>query len=651
MEYIIHYDLAAICICIIVGIMYFSKKHVPNKANRIFLTTGILILISSVTDAISGYTLVHVDTVPLWLNYVINSIYFIAFNSIYISYFNYLRVITDRKVGRISKFSKIAIVSTLVYLLLLCVFTPWTKLLFYFEEGQYVHGPLHVTLYVMAFLMLLGCLFLILRAENKINKTHLTISSLVAGGAIIAVLIQYIWNEVLIVNFAGALFLFMFYHTLQNPDDYVDRDLDVFNTRAFLEKVKALSAKKRAFSVLTYEMDGFHFVDQFMGVDVSDELLQIVVKDFAKGLKGDMYYLEGTRFAYIFDKNREDLSKHADWIKWRLISAYEVNGVKVSLSARMCSIDVPEVATTREELFNAMNSALQQAKDENTYDVIPATRELIEKYQRSVIITHILKAAVRNRDFEVFYQPIYSIEDRAFNVAEALVRLKDEKLGYIPPDEFIPLAEKSGLILEIGDIVFHKVCEFLKKPGIMELGIKYIEVNLSMVQCMQENLHNRLVSIMDSYEIPYHMIDFEVTETTSNSNNRVLLNNMSCLIDSGCTFAVDDYGTGFSNTDYLIEFPFELVKVDKSVVWSAMDNEKALTILQHTVAMIKNLGLRIVAEGVETLEQVQMLHDMGCDFLQGFYFSKPVPEEEYVDFMMNADKCIREKLTDRYAMI
>ena len=364
-----------------------------------------------------------------------------------------------------------------------------------------------------------------------------------------------------------------------------------------------------------------------------------------------MYYLEGTRFAYIFDKNREDLSKHADWIKWRLISAYEVNGVKVSLSARMCSIDVPEVATTREELFNAMNSALQQAKDENTYDVIPATRELIEKYQRSVIITHILKAAVRNRDFEVFYQPIYSIEDRAFNVAEALVRLKDEKLGYIPPDEFIPLAEKSGLILEIGDIVFHKVCEFLKKPGIMELGIKYIEVNLSMVQCMQENLHNRLVSIMDSYEIPYHMIDFEVTETTSNSNNRVLLNNMSCLIDSGCTFAVDDYGTGFSNTDYLIEFPFELVKVDKSVVWSAMDNEKALTILQHTVAMIKNLGLRIVAEGVETLEQVQMLHDMGCDFLQGFYFSKPVPEEEYIAFMTNADKCIREKLTDRYAMI
>lgn len=651
MEYIIHYDLAAICICIIVGIMYFSKKHVSNRSNRIFLTIGVLILISSIADAISGYTLLHVDTVPLWLNYVINSVYFFAFNSIYIAYFNYLRIITDKKPGKKSTIVKVGMGVALFYLAFLTVSTPWTRLLYYFENNQYIHGSLHPTLYILAFVMLLGCMLLILRAEGKINKLYLVMASIVAGLTILAILVQYIWNELLVANFAASLFLFLFYQTLQNPDDYLDRDLNIFNTRAFLERVKGLSGKKKGFSVLAFEMEGFHFVDQFMGVDVSEDLLEVVVKNCVADLKGDLYYLEGTRFAYIFDKNKEDLMEHADWIKWRFVSAFHINQVEVSLTARMCSVDFPEVAATKEELFNAIDSALEKAKDENLYDVVPATKELIEKHQRSVIITHILKNAVRNRSFEVYYQPIYSIKDRAFSVAEALVRLKDKDLGFIPPDEFIPLAEKSGLILEVGDIVFHKVCEFLKNTGVLNLGIRYIEVNLSMVQCMQENLHKRLISIMDSYGIPYHMIDFEVTETTSNSDNRVLMNNMACLIDSGCTFAVDDYGTGFSNTDYLIEFPFELVKLDKSVVWSAMDNDKAMKVLEHTAAMIKSLGLRIVAEGVETLEQVKMLHRMGCDFLQGFYFSKPIPEDRYVEFMRNSESYIKEKITDRYAMI
>ena len=338
-------------------------------------------------------------------------------------------------------------------------------------------------------------------------------------------------------------------------------------------------------------------------------------------------------------------------MKWRFVTAFRVNRVAVNLSLRLCTVDFPEVASTREEMLNAITSALDQAKEENSYDVIVATKEAIEKHQRSAIISHILKGAVRNKSFEVYFQPIYSIDDGAFSAAEALVRLRDPELGFIPPDEFIPIAEQSGLILEVGDIVFHKVCEFLQLSDVVELGIKYVEVNLSMVQCMQEDLHKHLKSIMDRYQIPYHMIDFEVTETFSTSDNKILMNNMSCLIDSGCTFAVDDYGTGFSNTDYLIEFPFDLVKLDKSVVWSATDNDKAMKVLEHTAAMIKSLGLKIVAEGVETFEQVLMLRSMGCDFLQGYYFSKPVPPEQYIEFMRNSDMCIKEKLTDRLAML
>lgn len=651
MNYIYHYDLAAILICIIVGGLFFSKKHFPSKSNRLFLTIGALIITASVSDVISVYSLNHVGDFPRWLNYLINQIYFFSFNCTYIVYFIYILLITERNKEPYGKVVKIINSVVLAYLFFVVATTPWLKLIFSFEGDQYLHGPLHFTLYVIAFVMLGGCIFTILTSKRKINNIHLITTCVIAVISIVAILIQLIWNELLLVNFVAALLFFMLFHSLQNPDEYLDKELDIFNMKAFLQKIVNLSGKKRGFTVLAFEIEGFQFVDQFMGVESGNDLLAVVVKDCLNGLKGDLYHLDGTRFAYIFDKNSKDIEEYADWLKWRFVTAFRVNRVAVNLSLRLCTVDFPEVASTREEMLNAITSALDQAKEENSYDVIVATKEAIEKHQRSAIISHILKGAVRNKSFEVYFQPIYSIDDGAFSAAEALVRLRDPELGFIPPDEFIPIAEQSGLILEVGDIVFHKVCEFLQLSDVVELGIKYVEVNLSMVQCMQEDLHKHLKSIMDRYQIPYHMIDFEVTETFSTSDNKILMNNMSCLIDSGCTFAVDDYGTGFSNTDYLIEFPFDLVKLDKSVVWSATDNDKAMKVLEHTAAMIKSLGLKIVAEGVETFEQVLMLRSMGCDFLQGYYFSKPVPPEQYIEFMRNSDMCIKEKLTDRLAML
>lgn len=651
MNYIYHYDLAAILICIIVWGLFFSKKHFPSKSNRLFLCIGALILIASLSDVLTVYTLAHVDTVPLWLNYLINEVFFFSFNCTYVVYIIYLLLITEQHKERFGRGMKVINSIVLIYITFTIITTPWLKLIFYFEDGQYMHGPLHSSLYAIAFVMLGGCIITIATSKRKINNMHMITVCVIALISILAIIVQFVWNELLLVNFVASLLFFMLFHSLQNPDEYLDKELDVFNMKAFLQKIVNLHDKKKKFTVLAFEMEGFHFVEQFMGVESGNELLEAVVKDCVNDLKGDLYHLDGTRFAYIFDRNSKDIEEHADWLKWRFVTAFHVNRVAVNLSLRICTVDFPEVAGTREEMLNAIDSTLEQAKEENSYDVIEATREAIDKHQRKAIISHILKSAVRNKSFEVYYQPIYSIDDKAFSVAEALVRLRDEELGFIPPDEFIPIAEQSGLILEVGDIVFHKVCDFLQSSEARDFGIRYVEVNLSMVQCMQEDLHKHLKAIMDRYQIPYHMIDFEVTETFTNSDNRILMNNMSNLIDSGCTFAVDDYGTGFSNTDYLIEFPFELVKLDKSVVWAATDNEKAMKVLEHTAAMIKSLGLKIVAEGVETFEQALMLRSIGCDFLQGYYFSKPVPPAEYVDFLRNADVCIKEKITDRLAML
>jgi len=217
-------------------------------------------------------------------------------------------------------------------------------------------------------------------------------------------------------------------------------------------------------------------------------------------------------------------------------------------------------------------------------------------------------------------------------------------MGFIPPGEFIPIAEESGLILEIGEIVFRKVCEFIASGALRAFNIRYIEVNLSMVQCMQENLHTRMIEIMDEHKIPYNMIDFEITETSMNTNNKLLHHNMKNLIECGCTFAADDFGTGLSNADYLIKFPFEVVKLDRMFVKAANEDDKAQKVLFHTASMIGSLELKIVAEGVETKEQAESLLDVGCEFLQGFYFSPPIPPEEYIAFLTKSSEFLKEKM-------
>ncbi|MDE7087325.1 MAG: EAL domain-containing protein, partial [Clostridia bacterium] len=171
---------------------------------------------------------------------------------------------------------------------------------------------------------------------------------------------------------------------------------------------------------------------------------------------------------------------------------------------------------------------------------------------------------------------------------------------------------------------------FIRERKLWEMGIENVHVNLSVVQCMQESLHEVLIQIMDEYALNYKMIHLEMTESAAVASEETLKSNMQKLIEKGISFALDDYGTGFSNTVTMMKYPFKLIKLDKSMVWSASDSEKAMSLLKHTINMIKDMNMEIVAEGVETAAQANMLAKMGCDYFQGYYYSRPVNSENFI---------------------
>lgn len=197
------------------------------------------------------------------------------------------------------------------------------------------------------------------------------------------------------------------------------------------------------------------------------------------------------------------------------------------------------------------------------------------------------------------------------------------------------MPKKAGIILELGERVIEKVCLLLKNSDAIKLGIHYIEINLSVIQCEKRDLAKRLISIVKKYDIAPGLINLEITETASISARTILLENMKTLINYGFTFSLDDFGKGESNLMYIVEMPVSIVKLDYDMLKAFFRSPKAKTVVQAVVNMAHNMNLKMVAEGIETEEEIQGMSKENIDYIQGYYYSCPVPQNDFLEFLRN----------------
>jgi EAL domain-containing protein (putative c-di-GMP-specific phosphodiesterase class I) len=227
------------------------------------------------------------------------------------------------------------------------------------------------------------------------------------------------------------------------------------------------------------------------------------------------------------------------------------------------------------------------------------------------------------------------VKEKCFVSAEALVRIKNEDGSLMPPGKFIPVAESNGSIKRLGEIVFEKTCRFIRENDLGQYGMHYIEVNLSVEQCESMDLAERYISIMDRYGIDPSWINLEITETGSIKTRKDLLRNMERLLEYGISFSLDDFGSGESNLNYIVDMPVQIIKFDSDMTQSYFENEKAMLIMHAAGNMVHDMGLKIVSEGVETQEQFRAVVEFGVDYVQGYYFSRPLPKDDFVEFLKN----------------
>lgn len=434
--------------------------------------------------------------------------------------------------------------------------------------------------------------------------------------------------------------LLYIYLNFENPKRYADDETDTLNRQAFHIMVPEMLARRRTFWLVNFTVDDNDQISRSMGYDA----MKVILRTAADRLRtvvprsGFFHSRSNTLSVFVSDRDQLDaLLKRAGTADFQV----PWNNGTFKPQYHITIMECPKYGGTSDEIYDTMGYVMEHHRHHEKGHVLWVDEETIRNRDYSKQVLAVLTKAVQEKAFDVVYQPIWSTQENRFASAEALVRLQDcGDLGFISPEIFIPMAEQHGMIGEIGSIVFEKVCSFASENRLWEKGVNYIEVNLSGMQSVDPALPAQLMSVMHKYGIQPKFINLEITETASIDGGEMLDVNMKRLRSLGCHFSMDDFGTGYSNLAKMAKVHFELVKLDKSLIWPAFGEkpEEPMVILNSCIAMILQLGAHIVAEGVETQEQADFLTEQGVNYLQGYYYSKPISGDTFLEKLSAAVK-------------
>lgn len=635
MGYIVYFNVAAICVMAVVLLSNGIRKRFWDIQSKLLLVMLLCNVGLSVVDILSVELLGAGFAGARVIFSILAYLYYVMHGSLMVLFCCYCRCIAGRMYASCG-WKRVILASPGVVMIVTMLSQLVWNTVFVVDEQcivQWRFGA--VVIYAGSVLYEVFGIWTLLRYKASANSEVRVSSGIFVGVSILSMIGQCFNPNLRIETFGTTLSILLFYLSMEKPEELIDADLGVLNQRAMLKLASGKFQTGERFSCVMLKVHNLKVMRQTIGTDTVLLLLKQIADYLEENFRNArVFHFSQSMFVLTLDKKAtdEEAERMIDLIRRRFDGTWLEGKLDTRLNIHLAYVRCPQDASDMNTFMNYLQY-MRASSGEKHIDLLYAADMDIEKRNRELRIRKIISDAVENNGFEVFYQPIFSVGEGRIVSAEALIRLKDQSIGYISPEEFIPIAEQSGAILDIGEFVFESVCRFLHTENLKEYGIRFVEINLSVVQCMQDNLVERLSEIMERYQIASEQINLEITETAAIHTTEVLETNIRRLHEKGIHFSLDDYGSGYSNTDYLFRFPFRMVKIDKLILWEACKNEKAMIALKNTIQMIKELGLEVVVEGVETAENVHYLTEQHCDFLQGYYYSKPVPEQRLLEIL------------------
>ena len=607
-------------------IYYFTQPRLPIRLHRSFFFILIIDISTILVDVLSSTSLEYFSNISPFILRVENVLYFLLFIQRIMCFTMFTNII-------LAKDHRFSLRRLLIYLTPFIIINVIILLNLYFnlifcisDKGVYSKGPLYNLIYVCAFYYLGMCFFYIF-----VNRKQLT------RGEFIPVLIYncvltfgYIMRithpKYLIMNFFTLITIIIIYLSFENPTLFIEEKSGTFNKKALLYLLREIKRDSNPL-ILGFSIHNYNELREIYSYNQTDKGLSMIgsylKQMFPKLLP---FYLHDGRFVLIGKNNYEEADLIRNYIAQRFEAPWKTDeDIDIFLEVSFTQVKPEIISANRDILFTTLITTLAELDpSSNAHQYIDF--EDINKIERNMQIKRAVELTVEQNKVELFLQPVVDANTKKLIGAESLARIRDTNGEFIPPSLFIPIAEKNGRINDLGEQMFEKTCQFIKTHDIKAMGLDWINVNLSPIQFLRPDLNKRFTAILKKYDISPEKIHLEITEEAMIDFD-LLQTQMKIMKETGFHFALDDYGRGYSNVARMKKCPFINIKLDMEFVWDYFkEKDKILPTLVQT---IKQMGFTVTAEGIENSEMADALKEIGCDYLQGYCFSKPLSVEEF----------------------
>lgn len=633
-------EFIAFVIIIMIELFAYERGQIETGRRKVFKTGVWLTELSILLDIVSVILIEQHGRVPYWLNMTLNTAYFLV--SVWMctaiaAYFFELLLqhVYDKSCRRKAVVGLRTIVS--IHFLIV-VANLWTGWIFWFDEKGYYHrGILNKVGYLFAVIELAMVLMCFFRNRASVEKSVVRVMRTFPVIVLLLVGIQVAFPVVLLNGTIVAFADIMIFMNFQNSQAEKDGLTGLGNRKKFFDELSLRLKGKQQFQIILVSLNNFATINQKFGYKKGDEFLYRIghwLDNFQN--EGSAFRFGNVAFALLCPYESEEKSQRLlEQVQQRFREPWRFGDIpyKVSSCFVMMNCKKPDWEATH--IMEILSFMIENAKA-NDSGCVEFNTQIEQMFRQKENLLALLKDSVRNKRFQVWYQPIFDCKKQKFVSAEALLRLRDYEGTMISPAEFVPLAEENGMIEELGWFVWEEVGRFLRMHP--ELSLEYISVNMSMQQFTNPDLYEKIRDCLERNRLEAGKIKMEITE-------RVVLNDvkyMNRVIEEfsakGLKFCIDDFGTGYSNFSSVMHLPFEVIKLDQSLMKELSINPKDRMAVQSMLDMFHGLGLKVVSEGIETKEQQEMIQKMGTDYIQGFYYAKPMPEAEVVEFLKTHDR-------------
>lgn len=415
---------------------------------------------------------------------------------------------------------------------------------------------------------------------------------------------------------------------------YHDHLTGLWNRRALKEHLREdtrfAELHKEEITIIYIDLDRFKLINDSLGYNSGDELLKRISDrlNMLSDRTSKLYRHSGDEFVYVLRHSSKETSEDfANVVLKELNKPFYVDHQEYFVSASMGISVYPADGKEMDVLLKKADQALFYVKDRGRAHYRFYQEDMNHSFPNEALMESHLRRAIEMEELSIHYQPQVDLNTGTINSFEALLRWNNRKFGFVTPAQFIPIAEESGLIIQIGEWVLHQVCLQLSEWQQKGFRTKRVAVNISPKQFKQEAFAHQIKQILDKYGVHPKALEVEITESAM-TNMRETLSVLNDLKEIGVVISIDDFGTGYSSLSYLKRYPIDIIKIDQSFIRDIETDTKNAAIARTIIHLAHNLGMEVIAEGVEKLKQVDFLKEANCQKAQGFYFSRPVPIDE-----------------------